>query len=122
MLTTSEKREEVEKLIYDVVDDVNTRLTPEKQVAKSLDAPLFGDSATLDSVGLVNLIIGVEVTIEEETGFIITLTDERALTREETPFRTIGTLVDYICLLFEEAGNDSPSTADMTTAATNDGE
>ena len=59
--------------------------------------PLSGDLSILDSFYLVSLIVSIEQKLSEDHGITITLSGESALTREETPFKTVGTLADYIC-------------------------
>ncbi len=57
---------------------------------------LFGDDAVLDSMGLVNIVIDVESEFLDQ-GREISLTSEKAMSRSSSPFRTIETLVDFIC-------------------------
>lgn len=57
---------------------------------------LVGPEAVLSSLGLVSLIVDIEQTIEERWGLSLALADERAMSRRHSPFRTVGTLADYI--------------------------
>jgi len=66
----------------------------------------LGSSSKLDSLGLINIIVAVENNIENEFDTTITLADERAMSQENSPFRTVGSLADYIELLLEEKLND----------------
>ena len=63
------------------------------------ETKLFGRDGNLDSLGLINLIVLVEQNIEEEFDTIITLADEKAISQKRSPFKTIGSLTDYIYLL-----------------------
>jgi len=63
---------------------------------------LFGPGSFLDSLTLVSLIVDVEQKLAEEYGINVALADERAMSLEKSPFRTIGTLADYIQLLLRE--------------------
>ena len=67
---------------------------------------LLSDKGKLDSLGLINLIVTVEQNIEDDFDITITLADERAMSQEHSPFRTIKTLTDYIEILLEEKLND----------------
>ena len=96
---------EITRLLYEVVDEINERLTRDRRLTKSPDTILFGKGGNLDSLGLVNLITLTEQKVEDKFGITITLADERALSPKETRFKTIGTLVDYVCLLLEEKAN-----------------
>lgn len=67
------------------------------------DTILMGWKKGLDSLELVNLIVDVEERTEERFGIAIILADERATLQKNSPFKTIGTLTDYIFLLLEES-------------------
>ena len=56
---------------------------------------LFGKKSIIDSVGLVNIIIDVESRFLDE-GYEISLTSEQAMSRRNSPFRTISTLAEFI--------------------------
>jgi acyl carrier protein len=89
-------------LIYVTLDEYNEQLSDELQLEKSSDTKLFGQGSSLDSLGLINLIVAVEQNIEDEFDVTITLADERAMSQEKSPFRTVGTLTDYIEILLGE--------------------
>ena len=98
--------ETVIKTIFDTVDEVNQLLPKDQRLEKSIDTVLSGNLGQLDSIGLVNIIVATEQKIEEEFNVIITLADERAMSRENSPFMTIRTLADYIYLLLKENSSD----------------
>ena len=55
---------------------------------------------------LINLVVAVEQNIEDEFDVSITLADERAMSQETSPFKTVGTLTDYIEMILEEKLDD----------------
>lgn len=57
---------------------------------------LVGPNSVLDSMGLVTLVLDVEQRLDEQVGVTVSLMNEQALSRRHSPFRTIGSLVDYI--------------------------
>lgn len=65
--------------------------------AAPLDAktPLFGEVGVLDSVGLVSLVVAVEQAMEDELGIRVSLADERALSQQKSPYRTVESLASY---------------------------
>ena len=73
---------------------------------KSLETKLIGGNNKLDSLGLINLIVALEQNIEDEFDISLTLADERAMSKKHSPFRTIGSLADYIEILLKEELND----------------
>lgn len=93
---------DVKQLIYDAIDEINHDLNEEEKIAKTDDTALFGTGDSLDSLQLVNLITIVEQRLEEETGDFISLADERAMSMDQSPFKTIGTLEQYITSLLNE--------------------
>ena len=60
------------------------------------ETPLYGDKGVLDSLALVSLIADLEAKIEERFGVPVVLADERAMSRKRSPFRTAGTLAEFV--------------------------
>jgi len=100
-----DEKETIIQTIYGVVDEVNLQQPDNGQLEKSLDTVLFGQNGKLDSLGLVSFVIAAEQNIEEALGVSVSVSDERAMSQRNSPFRTIGTLVNYICILLTEAKN-----------------
>jgi acyl carrier protein len=57
---------------------------------------LFGESAALDSIGLVTLIADLEEDIRVATGKTVTLADEKAMSRLTSPFRRVDLLAEHV--------------------------
>ena len=72
----------------------------------NFDTTIYGNDSRLDSLGLINLIVAVEQNVEDKFDITITLADERAMSQEISPFRTVGSLADYIEMILEENKND----------------
>jgi len=89
-------------LIYAAIDEVNPMLPPDRQIEKTPETQLFGRGSKLDSLGLVNLVVATEARLAE-AGVAITLADERAMSQKQSPFRTVGTLCDYILAIVQES-------------------
>ncbi len=81
------------EVLYPAVDDLAPRLSAGK-LEKSLDAALYPGG--VDSINLVTFIALVEERLEEKTGRPVRLVTEKAMARKSSPFRTLGTLADYI--------------------------
>ena len=96
----------IKLVIMNSIEEINRQLENEHQLEKSTNTVLFGEGGKLDSLGLINLVVAVEQNIEDEFDVTITLADERAMSQENSPFRTVGSLADYIELLLEEKLND----------------
>ena len=60
------------------------------------DSPLVGGDTVLSSLALVTYILDVEAMLDTDHGQQVTLVNEQALSRSQSPFRTVETLADYI--------------------------
>ena len=56
---------------------------------------LFGEEGILDSLGLVTVIVAVEQAIEDTFGVSISLADEKAMSQQYSPYRTVGSLAEF---------------------------
>ena len=92
----------IENLIITSVKEINEQLPQEQQLGQSTKTVLFGKDGKLDSLGLVTLLVIIEQNIEDEFDVSITIADERAMSQKHSPFRTIGTLADYIDMFLRE--------------------
>ena len=55
----------------------------------------MGDGG-IDSLSLVTLIVALEREIEREAGQRVVLSGERAMSMNNSPYRTVGSLTDFI--------------------------
>ena len=94
--------ERITKAVFAAVDGLNEQLPAGVQVEKSLDAPLYGSSGKLESLDFVTLIMEVEEKINAEFGTDITIADENLLSKEKSPFSTLGTLIEYLQELLKD--------------------
>jgi D-alanine--poly(phosphoribitol) ligase subunit 2 len=93
------------EVINKSIDELNNQVDCDLRLEKSINTALMGSGGKLDSLGLINLIIAIEQNIEDEFDTSITLADERAMSQEHSPFKTVGSLADYIEMLLEEKLN-----------------
>lgn len=91
-------------LIVTAADELNGVLTTPILIEQGEGARLYGYGGALDSLGLVNLLGAVEEAIEDEFEVSVSLADEKALSQESSPFRTIGSLAEYAGNLIREQG------------------
>ncbi len=63
---------------------------------------LLGGQSPLDSIGLVTLIADLEGDIQREFGKTVILADEKAMSLTLSPFRKVGTLIEYIEVKLKE--------------------
>lgn len=88
--------------IYKAIDEVNIQLSKNEQLSKNPETFLYGSSSVLDSIGLINIIVAVEQNITDDFGKTITLADERAMSQNESPFKTVKSLAEYIQVIMDD--------------------
>ncbi len=88
----------------DMISEAYRQFVPAEALPVSIgeDTSLFGGDSPLDSAGLVSLVIDVEQQLNESSGTAILIADDRAMSQTRSPFRTIGSLADYIQTLLAE--------------------
>ena len=91
--------ERIQQAVYRAVDELNKQLPKGISVNKSPDAVLYGKTGKLESIDVVTLIMEVEDQIKAEFGKSITIADDRAMSLENSPFLTVGSLTDYVAEL-----------------------
>lgn len=92
----SAARPEILAIVLAAADELNADLDTPIAVERGEDASLYGREGVLDSLGLVSLVAAIEEGVQNRLGATVVLADERAVSQRESPFRTVGTLVDYI--------------------------
>ena len=87
------------------IDEINSTLPAERRLEKGAETALVGAGGRLDSMGLVNLVVAAEEAIESEFGVGVNLGDSRAMSETPSPFRSVGTLAEYVARLLREQGH-----------------
>jgi hypothetical protein len=98
----ADRRDEVLGIVLEALESLNQELDADAQIVIGPTTPLFGPDATLDSLSLVSVIVDVETALTLKWGEAISLTDDRAMSRDISPFDDVGTLTDYILELLQE--------------------
>ena len=96
------EKERVEKAVYEAIDELNSQLPAGTKIDKDPDAILYGKTGKLESLDFVALVVEVETKIQNEFGNEFFLTDENLLSKESSPFTTVGTLVEHIQTVLDE--------------------
>jgi acyl carrier protein len=99
------KQEDVLAAVLDAIKEWNDQAEPEHHLELAAETRLLGRSSKIDSLGLVNLIVLVEEQLTDKFGRSITLADERAMSQERSPFRSIQAITDYAYMLLTEKEN-----------------
>ena len=92
-------------IILELVQNILKELGEDLEIKELLDTDeqtrLFGSRSALDSMGLVNLITDIEERLSDEHDIHITLANQSAMSRTHSPFRKVGSCVNYIMELIE---------------------
>ena len=87
-------KDEIIEAIYKSIDEISEQNS--SNIIKNPGTELFGLNSELDSLGLVHMITSVEEKLEEATGNYVAIADERAMSLEHSPFKTVDSLANYI--------------------------
>ena len=92
---------DIQKIIFDAIEMTNNAREEDKQIPVSEGTELYGTSGHLDSMGLVAFLVDIEESFQDKE-IEITLSDERAMSQSNSPFRNVQSLTDYIATLIKE--------------------
>lgn len=98
-------KQEITAIVINQVELLNDTFPETQKITVSEKTVLFGNGSSIDSLSLVSVIVDLEMLFSDEHGFDISLTDDRAMTREISPFDSVATLVDYIFEIINEKQN-----------------
>ena len=94
--------EKVMQTVLEAIGELNEQLPKEQKLKKSVDTALFGSGGNLDSLGLISLVTTVEQKIEENFEMTVTLLENIDAFESDNPFKTVGSLADYIASILEK--------------------
>jgi hypothetical protein len=92
---------QVQAVVLQAMRATNQARDAASQLAVSADAPIFGPDSSLDSLGLVGLLLDIEEGLQA-IGCDIVLSDERAVSQTRSPFTSVQSLVAYVSTLARE--------------------
>ena len=96
-------REDIRSLVLTTLKELGEDLSLPELESADEETRLFGSQSPLDSMGLVNLIADIEDRLSEEYNLDLILANQSAMSLKNSPFRTVGTCIDYILKLSKEA-------------------
>lgn len=94
-------REKILSIIYDEMNSLLEQDNVQEEINE--ETGIYGSSGRLDSMGLVSLLVAVEQAIEDEFDVEITIANAKAMSQKNSPFKTVGSLADYVTELVKEA-------------------
>lgn len=87
---------QIQEIVLDAVAEFNRQMAESERIPVAPETRLLGKESTVDSLGLVGLIVLVEQKIGEAFDVPVTLVNEDAMSRGKSPFRSIQTLIDHV--------------------------
>jgi acyl carrier protein len=92
----------VEAMIIDAINALNEDIDGPATIAAGPDTVLFGERAEIDSLSLVSVIVDVETALLNDHGIELALVDDRALSRDASPFTDVQALKAHVLELVRE--------------------
>jgi acyl carrier protein len=89
-------REDILRLVYAAIDEVDALTVNGVPLQKSPATPLLGGDQGMDSLTFVNLVVALEEQIQTHLGKAVVLVDENSMSLQQQPFQTVGTLAEYV--------------------------
>jgi acyl carrier protein len=84
------------EIVISVVQDMSGELAYPSLSKVSPETELFGGPDGIDSLSLVRIVAEVEREAEEKAGKRVVLADERAMSRRQSPFRSVTSLAELL--------------------------
>jgi acyl carrier protein len=92
----------IEKVVIDNVNALIETFPENQKFDVNKDTVLFGQDSKIDSLSLVSVIVDLETVLSVDYNLDISLTDDRAMTREKSPFDSVKNMIEYIDELVKE--------------------
>lgn len=88
-------KQTIKEVVIGALELTNQSRSAEMQVPITPETILFGQNGHLDSMALVALLLDIEDALLE-TGVEISISDEKAMSQANSPFKDIESLTDYV--------------------------
>jgi len=86
----------IERAVFDAVEDLNAQLPAAQRLSRTRATPLVGPGATLDSLGLINLIAALQRRVEDAFGVRLTLAEGELLAGGTGEVSSLGGLIAVV--------------------------
>jgi len=96
-------RDKIFTIIKEALTELNEELDYDSLKNVSEDTGIFGGEDGIDSLALVTLVTDVEGAIFDDLDKTISLADEKAMSMRNSPYRSVGALLEFALSKLEEA-------------------
>ena len=93
---------EILNIVLNQLNSLVDTLPDSQKFTVGEETVLFGRNSNIDSLSLVSVIVDLESYFLDEHEIEVCITDDRAMTREISPFDNVKNLVDYLHELINE--------------------
>jgi acyl carrier protein len=93
---TKSLEDRVLETVYQALRALNEERGNDDQIEIGPKTSLFGEGSVLDSLSLVSVIVDLETAVSDQFERSISLTDDKAMSRNPVPFSDVATLRNYI--------------------------
>ena len=90
------QKKEIIDVIYKAIGEANNLAPSDAQIPLELESILLGKDSILDSLGLINLIVEVEVLLAKDLGVEVVILDEDELINPEGAYGTVRSFAESI--------------------------
>lgn len=94
--------EDIQELVVKTIRDLELNVDNSILENLNISTRLYGSNGILDSLGLVALVTDLEDAIYVKFSKSVVLADEKAMSQQTSPFRSIGSLSEYIMKVINE--------------------
>lgn len=95
-------KQKITEIVINQIQQINDTFSEDQKFIVDKDTVLFGSGSSIDSLSLVSIIVDLEMLFSTEYGRELSLTNDRAMARELSPFTNATSLIDYIYELLNE--------------------
>jgi acyl carrier protein len=88
-------KNQINEIVFNVINEFLSSNDIQVEGEINKDTALIGSARILDSMGLVNVIVDIETAFLDED-VEISLTSEAAMSGRISPFRSVGSLCNFI--------------------------
>lgn len=89
-------------IVLGAIKDLNAGRSAKQQIQPAAETILFGPRGTLDSLGLVELIVTVEDRVNKAFGVSVSLASDQALSQARSPFHSVQSLSEFLSRLTQD--------------------
>lgn len=93
---------EATDIVIESIKDLNMGRSVKERIEPAVHTVLFGPKGTLDSLGLVELIVTIEEHAQKAFGISVSLASDQALSQARSPFHSVESLSEFLSRLTQD--------------------